>query len=160
MDERLAQALEGAPELVFVCSGNMVRSAFAHLLGVHLGLPRRISSLATTYRNDRLFPETAAALLARGVDREAVRAFRPTHVEEGLPAVDPAAVLFGMRRHHLDPLGVHRPRAFLLTEVLGGGGEIADPVLEGADFDRTFDQVERCVRALRDHLAGDGPGMR
>jgi protein-tyrosine-phosphatase len=154
LDPRLANLLARAPEVVFVCSGNVVRSAFAHLYAEHLGLPRRVRSLATRYRNPELFTETRSALRARGVGEEALAAFRPTFVAEGLSAVDPQAVLFGMRRHHLAPLGVHRPRAFLLPAVLGSGAEIADPVEEGADFAQTFALVAECVEALAHELAG------
>src|SRR5262245_10050158 len=57
LDPRLSGLLARAPEIVFVCSGNVVRSAFAHLYAVHLGLPRRVRSLATRYRNPVLFAE-------------------------------------------------------------------------------------------------------
>ncbi len=148
LDPRLPGLLARAPEVVFVCSGNVVRSAFAHLYAVHLGLPRRVRSLATRYRNPALFDETRAALLLRGVPEARLAAFRPTHVDDGLAAVDPRAVLFGMRRHHLVHLGEHRERAFLLPAVLGSADEIADPVEEGADFAQTFDAVARCVEEL------------
>ena len=68
--------------MLFVCSGNMVRSAFAELYARHLGIPITVHSAATTFRNDSIFPETA------------------------------------------------------------------DPVLEGADFDRTFARVAHCVDGL------------
>jgi protein-tyrosine-phosphatase len=139
-----------ASELVFVCSGNMVRSAFAELYGRHLGCPLPLRSAATTYRNDRIFPETARALLARGVARSAVRAFRPTHIEDLAPAPTGAAVRLGMTRSHLAALracGLRAP-AYLLGAVAGGEGEIPDPVLEGADFEETFARVEACVEAI------------
>ncbi|MEM7305408.1 MAG: hypothetical protein AAF682_02000 [Planctomycetota bacterium] len=158
MDPQLQAALGRAHEVVFLCSGNMVRSAFADLYAHHLGLPLAIRSLATTYRNDRIFPETALALGARGVDRARIEGFRPTHVDDGLARVDPSAVLFGMRWHHLEPLDAERGRAFLLMQLLGREEEIADPVLEGADFGRTFDQVARCVEALVEHLRQPGTG--
>jgi len=153
LDPRLSGLLARAPEVVFVCSGNVVRSAFAHLYAVHLGLPRRVRSLATRYRNPALFAETRAALLARGVPEAALLSFRPTHVDAGLRTVDPEAVLFGMRRHHLAALGEHRARAFLLPAVLGRAEEIADPVEEGADFTETFGVIAQCVEELARHLA-------
>ena len=153
MDSRLATLLDAAPQIVFVCSGNAVRSAFAHLYAEHLGLPREVRSLATTYRNATLFAETAAALRARGVPAAKIAAFRSVFVTEGLAAVAPDAVLFGMRAHHLPPLGGHRERAFLLPAVLGEAGEIADPVADGADFAATFARIERCVASLAARLA-------
>jgi protein-tyrosine-phosphatase len=150
---RLAHLLPAAPQVVFVCSGNAVRSAFAHLYAEHRGLPREVCSLATRYRNATLFPETAAALRARGVAEDAIRGFRSRHVEPHLAAVAPDAVVLGMRAHHLEPLMRLRERAFLLPAVLGSSDEIPDPVEEGADFAETFAHVARCVDALVLHLA-------
>lgn len=157
--DRLEHCLASVSQVVFLCSGNMVRSAFAELYALHGGFPLPVRSLATVYRNAGLYPETARALADRGVPLERCSAFRPTHVDDALDELEPRAVLFGMRPHHLEPLAA-RPelaqRAFLLGEVLGQGGpeaEIGDPVLEGADFDRTFERVARCVDRLRERLA-------
>ena len=148
---RALDAARGADEIVFVCSGNMVRSAFAELYARHLGCPTRVRSAGTTYRNDRIFPETAIALLERGVERLAIEGFRPTHIDDMRPAPSNGAVLFAMTDAHLAELRA-RPalpaNVHLLAEVLGTGGEILDPVLEGASFGRTFESVERCVEAL------------
>jgi len=150
VDSALRQELADCRQVVFVCSGNAVRSAFAHLYAEHLGLPREVLSLATRYHNATLFPETAAALAARGVDRRAIGAFRSTHVDRGLALVRADAVLFGMRAHHLEPLGEHRERARLLPALLGSSDEIADPVEDGADFDATFARVAECIERLLD----------
>ncbi|MCZ6597783.1 MAG: hypothetical protein O7B99_09110 [Planctomycetota bacterium] len=157
-NDRLTRCLADASEVVFVCSGNMVRSAFAELYARHLELPLPVRSLATTYRNDAMFPDTALALRQRGVDAGWIRAFRPTHVADGLRRVDPGAVLLVMSHRHFGALEV-RPelaeRAFLLAEVVGASGEneeIADPVEEGADFERTFATVARCVERLVERL--------
>ncbi len=147
----LLAAARRASTIVFVCSGNMVRSAFAEVYARHLGCPVPVRSGATTYRNDRIFPETVRALLERGVDRSDVEAFRPTHLDDLLPALDAGAIFLGMTRDHLEELGSHSQLSgpvHLLTEVLGGGGEISDPVLEGADFEETFARVARCVEDL------------
>jgi protein-tyrosine-phosphatase len=138
-------ALRAADTVVFLCSGNMVRSAFAELYARHAGFPRDVLSAATTYRNDRVFPETALALRARGVDEEWIRSFRPTHLDDLLPRLTGTPVFLGMRHHHLESVD-----GFLLVPDT----EIADPVLEGADFERTFAQVAAGVEALRDELLG------
>ncbi len=160
MSDRLQPHLAGASEVVFLCSGNMVRSAFADLYARYLGIPRAVRSLATTYRNGAIFPVTAAALRERGVPEDWIRAFRPTHLDDVWPELDvERSVLFGMRHHHLARLSA-RPgaadRSFLLMEVLGLDEEIADPVEEGADFERTFELVERCVEELVARLRTEG----
>jgi len=143
-----------ADTFVFLCSGNMVRSAFAELYARHTGFPRPVRSAATTYRNDALFPETARALLELGVPADDVRAFRPTHLDQLAPVIAGAPVFLGMRRHHLDALRAwprHARRGLLLVP----SEEIADPVLEGADFGQTFRSVAAGVDALRRELAAD-----
>jgi hypothetical protein len=120
----------------------MVRSAFAELYARHLGCPRSVRSVATTYRNERIFPDTARALRARGVEEAWIRAFRPTHLQDFAAEPRGAPIFLGMRQHHvaaLDPWPDFRRRGFLLAP----GEEIADPVLEGADFDATFARVAK-----------------
>jgi len=145
-------ALRGADSVVFLCSGNMVRSAFADLYACHLGCPLPVRSAATVYRNDGLFPETARALLERGVARQAIAAFRPVHIEDLVPSLRGAVVFLAMRHHHIEavePWPEHHARSFLLDAP----HEIADPVLEGADFDETFARVARSVEKLVERLA-------
>jgi len=129
----------------------MVRSAFADLYARHLGVRKRVRSAATTYRNDRIFPETAAALLARGVSQGEIDRFRPTHVDDLVPELDGSVVFLGMRQHHLDAMygwPEYRGKVFLLDHPR----EIADPVLEGADFGETFGRLTECVESLSDFL--------
>ena len=151
MDRELVESLEGASGLIFLCSGNMVRSAFAELWARHLDCPLPVRSAATIYRNDHMFPETMCALLARGVALEELLRFRPTHLADVVGTLDERIVALAMSRHHLEALSSAsgwRGRAFLLARALGLDEEIADPVLEGADFERTFATVARCVEAI------------
>ena len=163
MGRELREALRTADELVFVCSGNMVRSAFAELYARHLGCAREVRSVATTYRNDGLFPETRRALLARGLAPATLDAFRSTHLEDLRPPPGPRALFLAMTRSHVEALtagGVARGRIHLLGELEGatGGADIADPVLEGADFDATFARVARLVEVLLAELDEDAAG--
>lgn len=155
--ERLRAALAGAEGVVFVCSGNMVRSAFAELYARHRGLALAVRSVATTYRNDFLFPQTAAALRARGVPETAIAAFRPTHVDDARESFGERWAVLGMTDEHLAAVAsLPGPKA-LLSEARGARTRIADPVLEGADFGRTFEEVAACVDALAAWLATERP---
>ncbi len=156
MTTELEAALAEAREVVFVCSGNMVRSAFAELYARHRNLALPSRSVGTRFRNDRIYPETARALLERGVPDAWVRDFRPTHVNDDPREIGPHSIVFGMRTHHLRPfLGRAEVtgRPFLLSAILGESREIADPVLEGADFAETFEEIARCVDRLVDETA-------
>jgi protein-tyrosine-phosphatase len=151
MDEdlRVAQAVR------FVCSGNMVRSAFAELYARHLGCALPVDSCATTYRNPGLYPETRTALVRLGVDPAACDGFRPRHLDD-LPEDGLTRVILGMTPAHLSAyrhqFGARDP-LLLLDAIDGTGGSIADPVLEAVGFEEAFSAVARNVRALVGRLA-------
>jgi len=147
----LVRALRSAERLRFLCTGNMVRSAFAELYARHLDCPKPVDSAATIYQNEGLFPETRAALLARGVSRAMLDSFRSRHLDRITEPPTPGMLVFGMTDAHLAVWAERYPQhgnAFLLSEVLGRSGGIADPVLEGADFNEAFRTVERAVEAI------------
>jgi len=156
MSDGFEQALTGASSVLFLCSGNMVRSAFAELYARHLGCPRPVRSAATVFRNDHILAETARALAARGVPGEWTSAFRPRHLSDLQDELDPRTLVLGMARMHLDALERRpalRQRAFLLPRLVGETDEIADPVLDGADFELTFQRIAACVETLVERLA-------
>lgn len=135
--------------VLFLCSGNAIRSAFCELFARHRGTSLAVESAATRFRNDRMFPETRAALAARGVDAEVLRSFRPRHLDE-LPPLPPDALVLGMTREHLAEFAASRREALearLLLELLGREEELADPYFTG-EFEATFRLLERALRAL------------
>lgn len=151
MRPELERALREARGVLFLCTGNMVRSAFAELYARHLGCPLPVRSAATVYRNDGIMPETARALVARGVPAAWTKAFRPSHIDDVLAGLDPETLVLAMARRHFEPLASRaqpRPQAFLLAELEGRSEDIQDPVLEGADFALTFERIARCVQLL------------
>ena len=157
MRPELRQRLRTAPRLLFVCSGNMIRSAFAELYACHRGCPRPVRSAATTYRNRTIHAEAARALLARGVPRDAALAFRPAMLDERAPWLGPGAVAFGMTRDHLVAMrallapSVH---VHLLAELRGEPLEISDPLFDGR-YDQAFERIAACVDALLDELGDE-----
>jgi len=161
MDSVFRGRLRESRQLVFLCSGNVVRSAFAELYARHLGFPVAVTSMATTYRNPALFAPTMRALLVRGVPAELLAAFRPSHLEDRAASIVPGALALGMTRTHLAALARAAPSVGgeLVARCLGEEHEVADPVEEGADFESTFEYLARCVRALRGAFPSDaGPG--
>ena len=158
VDEVLRDALSTATSVRFLCTGNMVRSAFAELYARHLGLALPVDSAATVYQNDGLYPETARELLMRGVDRGLLSEFQPRRLDL-LPAddADPSVhqpglpLVLGMTPEHLSAARARfqeRDRLVLLSKLVGSSTPIADPVLDGAAFGPVFTQVARCVEAL------------
>jgi len=151
MDAALEDALSDTRGLVFLCSGNMIRSAFAELWARHLGTPVEVLSAGTRYQNDALYPDTAAALRQRGVDAGPLAAFRPRMLDALPDRVGAGWVVLGMERHHVAAASALSPaRAFLLRSALGSAGEIVDPYGTGS-VAACLEEVDRCVRAV---LAG------
>lgn len=138
--------------LLFLCSGNVLRSAFCELYAKHLELPFQISSGATQYRNHAIFPESRAALQELGVPGELLTTFKPRHVEDFTEALTPNTLVFGMTHAHLTAFTEtfgdgHDTR--LMLSVLGQGGEVDDPYFTER-YDETFETLTACIEALRD----------
>lgn len=156
MDEALELALAKATAVRFLCTGNVVRSAFAELYARHLGSPVPVDSCATVYQNTGLFAETSAALVERGVNPSWLVEFRPRHLSVVPGAPDPGLVVFGMTREHILTWRARHPahrHFYRLSELAGEWRDIADPVLDGASYERTFEAVAALVEALVEALA-------
>jgi protein-tyrosine-phosphatase len=155
VDPELERSLPRCPAILFLCSGNAVRSAFCEVYARHLGCARPVLSAATIYRNERMLLETRRALETRGVAPSETVRFRPRHVEDLLPGLDPGTVVLGMTRVHLEAISARADlcrQARLLPAVCGEPGEVLDPVMDGADFASTFERLARYVRALTSAL--------
>lgn len=156
----LAAAVQGARAVRFLCSGNVVRSAFAELVALERGFPLPVDSAATRFDNPALFPETRAALLARGVDPARLERFRPRPIWriQDPPAAD--LLVIGMTREHLAAWGARHPehgRRLLFLELLGRPEDLLDPVLDGTDFEATFRTIEQGLERLRELLEQPAP---
>lgn len=161
MRDQLVAALKDVGAIRFLCTGNAVRSPFAELYARHLGCPVPVDSAATRFRNTSLFPETRAALLELGVDKSLITGFRPQHLSTCAPPEALPLVVFGMTPDHLDAYGqmTSLPAdTFLLLELVGREGGIADPVLDDVPFEFAFTEVARCVEALVVHFLGESRG--
>ncbi len=155
MKEQLKAALADARSLWFLCSGNVVRSAFAEVYARKCGCPIPVHSAATRYQNDAIYPETVRELTARGIGRVAIERFVPVHLNDIVKDVRASDVVLGMTQAHVDacighidtPRGLSE-RVFLMGDAHWVTEEILDPVLEGADFSRTFDTIAKAVESV------------
>lgn len=137
-----------AHDVLFLCSGNVLRSAFCELYARHLELPLNVTSGATLYRNSALFPESRIALLDRGVDPNWLDAFRPTHIDRLSPRE--GSRVFGMTNEHLRAFEAHFGSSFelaLTSTLTGSHDEIDDPLHTGR-YTATFERLAACVEAL------------
>ena len=141
--------LERADGCLFLCSGNIIRSAFAELYATHLGWNLSVRSAGTTYSNTQIHPKARAALLQRGVSAGSIDRFRPQLLSDLTPEVREGEWIFAMKREHLalaKEQGARGP-VFLLTSAIGQQNEIADPYFEGG-WEEVFDSIAHCVEAL------------
>ena len=163
MLQTLKDDLERCESVLFLCSGNMIRSAFAELWARHQGFQRPVRSAGTSFRNRTIHPRTGQALLARGVDAAWVDGFEP--VLQGELAADlrvfDGALAIGMTSEHLEALApwpALARRSYLLSAVDEGAREVADPYF-GGGWEGTFERIARCVESIGEVLDA-GPGNR
>jgi len=156
MRPSLAKALRDADGLLFLCSGNMIRSAFAELYARHIECALPVRSAGTTYANPAIHPEARRALADRGVPTHWSSEFRPQQLEDLSPAAGGGELILCMTREHREDAVAQGARgpAFLLMEALGERCEIADPYFEGG-YAGAFASIDRCVVALA-RAAGRG----
>ena len=159
MKEQLKVALADARSLWFLCSGNVVRSAFAEVYARKRRCPIPVHSAATRYRNGAMFPETVRELTARGTGRISIERFVPVHLDDVAKDVRSNDVFLGMTQEHVDACLRHvdtprelSERVFLLGDAHWVTEEILDPVMEGADFARTFDTIAKAVESVVSEL--------
>ncbi len=132
-------------KIYFVCSGNIIRSAFAELYLDHLLDDRSnvsIRSFGTTYHNTTIHYKAKEYLAELGIS---TGNFTPTHISE--ISLDGKAIVLGMTKEHLHLVNVHWegfPNSFLLSEISNEIIEIADPYFANNQelaFKKAFEQI-------------------
>lgn len=157
LQERFERCLAEAQEVLFLCSGNILRSAFAELYARHVACPLPVHSAATTYSNERIHPAAVRALRERGVPLHVLEGFRPRHVGDASVRVGPRTLVLGMTRDHVEALrglGLDAPPAFLLSQTSGLSEEVQDPFLTG-EYASAFESLALHVDALVTRLGTD-----
>lgn len=144
--------LDKIEKIYFVCSGNIIRSAFAelylkHLLGDQSKLI--IASFGTTYHNTRIHNKAQEYLSEIGISSDN---FTPTHISE--ISLDGKVIVFGMTKDHLHSLKNQwqdHSNLYLLSEISSDIIEIEDPYFSNNQelaFKKAFEQIVTYVDRL------------
>ena len=134
--------------LVFVCHGNICRSAYADGLARRAGMNVASFGLSTS-SGSAAWPLVQARSLARGLD---LSAHRTTRVEDYVP--QPGDYLLGMEVRHLRKLAANPKTADLPRGLLGAYASppvphLHDPYqLDPAYMDVCLSRIERAVAGL------------
>ena len=134
--------------LVFVCHGNICRSAYADGLARRAGMA--VASFGLSTRSGKgAWPLVAERALARGLD---LSGHRTTRVEDYVPL--PGDYLLGMETRHLrklavGPLTAGLPRGLLGSYASPAVPHLHDPYqLDPAYMDVCLDRIESAVARL------------
>lgn len=147
----LKNNLKESDLILFLCSGNIIRSAFADLYSKHIRIEKNILSAGTTYFNSRITIEAKTELISLGVDTDLISKFSPTHISNLELTAYSKIVVFGMKRAHLVDFDLTPDKVigkYLLSEIQGTKEEIADPYFEGG-YSSVFNQIKNYVDELK-----------
>jgi protein-tyrosine-phosphatase len=147
---------DGLPiTVLFLCSGNVIRSAYAELVFTKMiadedCLRGRVNvySGGVTYRNIRIYPEIIEYICQEGVDSHQINKFQPRHIGDHPQLLLGADLILVMTREHLSRIPKEfQEKAHLLYQyVFGKPHEIPDPYFEPP--------MERAVNMLKIALMG------
>lgn len=161
--EQLISRLREKEEItiLFLCSGNIVRSPAAEML-LELELSKRFgttrikaTSGATTYFNQRIMDFTKDFLLKEGISAERIYKFNPRNIKEYPELLEQADIIIGMSKTHIRLLPQqYRDKAFILSELATGEKfNIPDPWGDSAKaYAEVFAVVKNYITKLVDHL--------
>ena len=142
--------LKNSTKIIFVCSGNMIRSAFAELLAKHR-IPNftNFYSIGTTYFNRELSSFASIALSSRNVPDDLIKSFISTHMSNFDQGGDPEDCFLVMSEDHYDTIHREYPNSniFYISELLGEKIEIKDPYFFGG-YPDVFEYISECVDVM------------
>ncbi len=148
------QEIIEAKEIVFVFSGNIIRSAFAELLAKSQINSINFSSFGTEYFNNNILYETRVALLSKGISQKRVDNFKPTHITQIKEYDLNTTLFFAMTNKHLKDINNffgNKVKANLLLNLIDEDVEVEDPYFTG-NFEKVFTKIEECIYQLEKYL--------
>lgn len=148
------QEIIEAKEIVFVCSGNIIRSAFAELLANNRIHTIYFSSFGTEYFNNKISHEAKTALMSKGVSQEVVNNFKPIHMTQIRDYDLKTTIFFVMTNRHLKQINKYfgnRVKGNLIRNLIDENEEVEDPYFT-KNFEKVFAKIEECIYQLETYL--------
>ena len=154
MEKITLSEITEAKEFVFVCSGNIIRSAFAELIAKNLIENRNFTSCGTEYFNNDIISETRQALLDKGIPLNLINDFRPTHITRTKEYDLSSTIFFGMTHKHVREIRSYfgeESKIGLLRNLIDENEEVEDPYFTN-NFDKVFTKIFDCIHQLEKYL--------
>ena len=125
---------KGTIKISFVCTGNIIRSAYAEYLTKKYFHPRNnvkiiFDSGACYHQNSYIHPLSKKLLLQEGYTEEQVTAHKPRWIENYLDDFNKTTIFIAMTNRHMRYLDkVYSGKGFLLKDIVEGKKEeVLDP---------------------------------
>lgn len=141
--------------LIFICSGNIIRSPYAHLLFEHLlekdielKSKMQVESGGVTYRNSSLSMEARNMLVKEGVSTKKISEFIPRYFPDHPDMFQGVDLVLVMEKNHIHKIPVED--TFLLLEfTLGIANDVPDPYFN-PPYERAFQFIKEALIQLRE----------
>lgn len=147
--------------VLFLCSGNIVRSPIAEML-LEMELEKRFGktrikaiSGATTYFNDRIMDITKDLLIKAGVPPKRLLQFYPRNIKQYPELLEQADIIIGMEGTHVRLLPKqYRSKSFTISELAAGEKkDIPDPWGDDLSvYQEAFDAIKAYITKLVDRF--------
>ncbi|MHA1379922.1 MAG: arsenate reductase/protein-tyrosine-phosphatase family protein [Candidatus Helarchaeota archaeon] len=148
--------------ILFVCSGNIIRSAYSEILLEKMlqdkyGKTNIVTeSGALVYNNDSIHFKTKRALLEKGVPKERIKRHKPKHIDYYREMFNKADIIFGYSNSHIEELKDFEDKSFLIWDfAFGEKKEIADAWFTG-QFEESFAQIDQCLEKILEIFKNNG----
>ena len=140
-------------KIVFLCSGNVIRSPFAEFLArKYVDYPSKqkliFESGACTYQNSSILPFTRKWLLKKGFSDKEIRNHNPRLITNYYDDFFDTDLFIGMTKEHIAHIKEIFPtkNAYLLKElVLGKNEDILDPYLNSVIEDQIMEELDEMI---------------
>ena len=147
--------------IVFVCSGNIMRSPYA-MFQAQKCLQEKYPQLteiivfrsgAVVYQNRKIHEDVKQRLIKEDFDPELVDNHIPRKIQTHLDYYSQTNLFFVMTREHKKILENFYPgKSFLLSEIINSDEEISDPYFNPQLEDQVFSAIKSIVQVLCERL--------